>query len=185
MRPTKKEKIIGRYAMLPKKYLGRFRNKVSPVSLDVPSDTTKKAAESFEQSKELTKVIDNAQETLLKVYSVFPFMLFTDSLSVDRQKVTITHRSFFSSAKIINIQMIDIQMIEADIGPIFGSLCITSKQFSGAVNKILYLTRSDAVRAQRLIQGFVIANEKQLDYSSIDKKKLRVLLNDLGQGNSD
>jgi hypothetical protein len=65
---------------------------------------------------------------------------------------------------------------------VVGSVCITKKQFENTVNEINMLSRGDALRAQSLLQGFVIANEKQLDYSKIDNNQLVAMLYKLGGG---
>ena len=184
MLPAKRLKMLGQYALLPKHYFEKFRYKTrSQQDLSIANMGPKTPTDAHKQSEKLIKVADTASEVLLKVDSVFPLMLFPDTLSVDRQKLTITHRSFFNT-QITNVQICDIQIIEADVGPFFGSLRITSTQFSGTVYKIHFLTRNDVIRAQRLLQGFVVAKEKDIDCSSIGRIKLTSLINDLGRGNS-
>jgi len=47
------------------------------------------------------------------------------------------------------------------------------------------LTRENTLRIQRLIQGYLIARHRKIDCSTIEKKQLVILLNDLGQGAAD
>lgn len=139
----------------------------------------------LEQTQEFKEVIDTAQEVLIEVTSVFPFMIFPDTLKVDRQKVILIHRNFFGVAKIINIQIDDLQAIQVNVGPLFGSIAITTKQFSNTVNRINMLARKDAVAAQNMLEGFIIANQKGLNHTDIDKAKLIELLNNLGRTNNE
>ena len=72
--------------------------------------------------------------------------------------------------------------VEADVGPFFGSVHMSSRYFATTPCSLYYLKRGDALRLQRLLQGYIICEEKKIDCTNIDKDKLIVLLNDLGQG---
>lgn len=177
----RKAKNVGRWAVYANRVFDYFRAQRSytPNALQ-PKQADQSAA--VKQTQKMAKVLDTAEEVLLQVNSQFPFQLFPDSLRVDRQKVILTHRTFIGVAQIINIQIEDLQAIEADVGPLFGSISITTKQFSNTVNKIHTLARSDVMRAQHLLQGFIIANKKKLDYSKIEKNQLIGMLEELGRG---
>jgi hypothetical protein len=180
MRTHQGVRHLGRFAIFYKRFFDQF-------SPSIASNTAKPEVTEISEKKEtqkLEKVMNNVQELLLDVNSIFPFMLFPDSLLVDRQKVMLIHRSFFGVSQRINIQVGDLQAIEVDLGPFFGTVSITTKQFSNTVNKIHMLTREDAIQAQRLLQGFVVANKQKLDYSNIEKNKLVAILKKLGQGGS-
>jgi hypothetical protein len=47
---------------------------------------------------------------------------------------------------------------------------------------VKFLWRDDTVKIQRLLQGFILAHQKGVDCSAIEKDQLIILLNDLGQG---
>lgn len=168
MGPRQKLKVLGWFALHHKR------------SSSTPSVPQTKDA--HQQVAEMASAVDTAQDALLEVSSVFPFAIFPDTLRVDRQKVVVVHRGFFQTAQIINIQIDDLQSIEADVGPLFGTVSITTKQFSNTVNKVHHLSRKDTIEAQSLLQGFVIANQKELSHSEIEKHELIKLLKDLGQG---
>lgn len=176
MLSTYKSKLLGRYAILSER--PRRRHNISLKSLRLRPRVNKEA----EQTEKLEKAADTNQDTLLEINSVFPFMLFPDSIRIDRQKVMIIHRSFFRVARVTNIQVDELQSIQSDLGPFFGSISITSRQFANTVNKIFSLSRADAVKAQSILQGFVVANKKKIDYSEVEKNKLTQLLEKLGQG---
>lgn len=170
-------KQLGRAAIIAHNFFDRFRSRAK--------QEQKKAKAANSQAKEMAELIDTAHEVLLEVSSVFPFMMFPDSLRVDRQKVVIIHRKFFGVAEIINIQVHELQAIEVDIGPFFGSVSITTQQYSNTISKVTMLSRDDAIRAQALLEGFVIANRKKLDYSNIPKDELVNMLEALGRGGED
>ncbi len=139
-------------------------------------------------TQELLNTTMHAHEVLMKVETVFPFTLFPDTVTIDREKLTIANRLFFRVAKINSILITDIQSIEANVGPFFGSLHIVSKFFVNNPNVprvVKFLWRHDAERVQRLIQGFIIAKQKDIDCSQIDTDKLLAMLADLGSGATD
>jgi hypothetical protein len=168
MGPRQRLKVLGWFALHFKK--------------PTKSSTHKASDTASHQINKMASAVTTAQEVLLEVSSAFPFIIFPDTLKVDRQKVIIIHRNFFQTAQIINIQIGDLQSIEADVGPFFGTISITTKQFSNTVNKAHRLSRRDVLEAQSLLQGFVIANKKELNHSEIEKNQLIQLLKELGQG---
>lgn len=131
----------------------------------------------------LMGVTIHSHEVLYKADTVFPFNLFPDTIIIDKEKLTIVARFFFWVARITSVPIRDILSVEADVGPFFGSIKLTSRYFFTNPHSIRYLWRKDAVRIQKLLQGFIIANERDIDCSSIDKAQLEVLLEDLGETN--
>lgn len=125
-----------------------------------------------------------AHDILFKTNTVFPFSLFPDTVVLDREKLTIANRIFFGVAKITSVAIQDILNVEADVGPFFGSVHLTSRYFYTNPRSINFLWRSDAIRIQRLLQGYIIARERNIDCSNIDKKQLKILLEDLGESDT-
>jgi hypothetical protein len=122
-----------------------------------------------------------SQETLLTADTVFPFF-FRDTIQIDREKLTIVHRSSFRTANIISVQISDILSVQGRVGPLFGSLVLSSKYFINSIQTVDFLRRRDVLKFQRLIQGSLIAHHEEIDCSSIEKIQLVALLTDLGQG---
>jgi len=136
-------------------------------------------------TQELLEVANQGHEVLIKSETVFPFTLFPDTVTVDREKVTIANREFFRVAKVHSILLVDIQAIEAMVGPFFGSIRINSKYFGNNPDiprVVKFLWRHDAEKIQRLVQGFIVAKQKEIDCSEIESGKLVSMLTDLGGG---
>jgi hypothetical protein len=132
----------------------------------------------------LVELIGGAEENLLSVHTVFPFVLIADTLKIDRQKLTIVHKSFLGTAQTASIRLKDLGNVQADVGPLFGSITLTSQHFLNNTQTIKFLKRKDIIEAQRLLQGFMIAHEAQIDTDKVEHNELRSLLNKLGQENS-
>lgn len=144
----------------------------------------KKAVEEYFNpiEKELEKVEATSHEILYKTKTVFPFDLFPDVVIIDREKLTLIQRFFFFVEKVISIPIRDILNVEANTGPFLGSVRTASRYFITTPLSIKYLWRKDALRMQRLLQGYIIANERSIDCTSVSKTHLIELLEHLGQG---
>jgi len=136
------------------------------------------------RKKRLMAVTLDSHDILFKANTIFPFTLFPDTVVVDREKVTFVSRYFFGTAKVTSIPIRDILSVEADIGPFFGSVHTSSRYFITVPHSINWLWRHNAIQLQRLLQGYIIANEQEIDCADIEKGKLISMLNDLGQGAS-
>ena len=105
-------------------------------------------------------------------------------MTIDRTKITITHRKFFQVAEIMSIRIEDILNVTANVGPFFGSLHIVSRVLSpDKPYEISYLWRDDALCMKRIMQGYIIAMQKDIDVTPLSTKELARLLNELGLGN--
>jgi hypothetical protein len=138
--------------------------------------------------KELSRAIGDAQEVLISATTVFPFTLFPDTITVDRTKLSIAHRNFFRVAEVMSIRIDDILNVTANVGPLFGAIKITTRFFDSSNEKsysVNYLTRSDALRLKRIMQGYLIAIQRKVDCSALTTKELARMLDELGQGAPD
>ena len=148
-----------------------------------PKEISKKPAKPSDiKLKDFTR---DSDEILYSADSVFPFQLVPDTITIDRQKVTIAQRTFIRIAKILSVNVNDMLNVEADIGPFFGTVKLTSRFFANKPQKITWLARKDAIQIQRILQGYIIAHQKEIDSSKIPRDELVKLLERLGQGASD
>lgn len=139
----------------------------------------------LEDAEKLLDITSKAHDVLFSADTVFPFTLFPDTITLDREKLTIIQRSFFGVAKIVSSRIKDIQTIDLDVGPFFGSVKVSSRLFSGNPKRLTYLWRSDAARIARLVRGYVIAAQEEINCSNIPKEELILLLEDLGKSESE
>src|SRR3990167_4314227 len=139
---------------------------------------------SAKRPKKLSEVTSGSHDVLYKADSIFPFTLFPDTIILDREKLTIINRYFFSTSKTTTTPILDVINVEATTGPFFGSIHITLRDMPMDPHSINYLRRSDAMALQCLVEGCVIAREREIDTDHIDRAELIALLKDLGSENS-
>lgn len=132
------------------------------------------------QFQELANVAKKAQDVLITASTVFPFNLFPDTVSIDRVKVNVKRRIFFKLSTTTSMQIDDILNAEVSVGPFFGTLKIWTRFFNNEPVEVKYLKREDAFALKRIIQGFIIARQKELDCSQIEKNELVNVLHQLG-----
>src|SRR5947209_1395179 len=82
-----------------------------------------------EAQKELRDAIGNSHEVLVRATTVFPFTIFPDTITVDRTKLSVTHREFFKVGDVMSIRIEDILNVTAHVGPLFGSIKIATRFF--------------------------------------------------------
>ena len=134
--------------------------------------------------RELNKITSRSHEIMFKAKTVFPFDLFPDTVVIDREKLTIAERLFFFVGKTISVPVRDILSVEVDTGPFFGQIKLVSRYFFTNPQAIRFLGRSHAIKLQRLLQGYIIAHEREIDCRNIERDHLEKLLLDLGEGHA-
>lgn len=146
-----------------------------------PQAPATKANKKRKARKELQQAIGHANEILATAQTVFPFTLFPDTITIDRGKLTISHRNFFRVAEVTSIRIEDILNTTANVGPVFGSLKIATRFFGTDKDyEINYLHRSDALKIKQILQGYIIALQKKIDCSVLPTAELAKLLTELG-----
>ena len=133
--------------------------------------------------EELTKAIHNSHEMIFSATTVFPFTLFPDTITIDREKITIATRFFFRVAEVVSIRIEDLLNVTADVGPFLGSVRVFTRFFDpDKPYHINYLWRGDALKIKRILQGYVIAQQRGIDCSSLSSEQLVRVLDEVGQG---
>lgn len=139
------------------------------------------SSEVTDPKQELKAAIRGSNEVLVRAKTVFPLVLFPDTLIVDREKITITKRTFFKTAEVMSIRIEDVMNATATIGPMFGSVKITSRILNNEKPyTVTNFWRDDALRLKKIIQGYIIAIEKKIDCSTLKTPELSRLLERLG-----
>lgn len=143
-----------------------------------PPDATNNAEDT---KRELEHAIEGSHEVLCTATTFFPFTLFPDTFTLDRAKLTVTHRTFFGIADVMSIRIEDILNVTAAIGPILGSVKIVSRVFNVEKPYVIEkFKRNDALRVKRITQGYIIALQREIDCSSLPTPELAAMLEKLG-----
>lgn len=135
-----------------------------------------------EVHEKLIEMTEKAHDVLFTADTFWLFTMVPDTITLDREKLTVVDRYFYKVAKVTTVPISSMISADVSVGPFFGSVHMTSKYFVDNSHTIKFLWRKDAEEIHRLLQGFIIAHEKKIDVSDIEKEDLKVLLHDLGHG---
>jgi hypothetical protein len=201
---SRKSQTLGKYALyfnsLTDTLMRRHRayfgdDKVPELALHSPTDgppapesrpkqSSKQPAKEEKAVEKLEGAVEKVQNILIEAHAVFPFDPLPDTITIDRQKLTVVHRNFFFVKQTVSVQHSDIKNVQAEVGPFLGSITVTSEHFINNTQTINYLPKKDALAIKQLIQGFITAHSEGVDLTDIDDDKLVELLNKLGRGES-
>lgn len=138
--------------------------------------------EQQEAAEELADAIGTSHDVLLRIRTVFPFAIFPTTLSVDRAKITITERDFFKVGEVLSIRIEDVLNVTAQVGPLLGSVKISTRFFNPEKPYVVdKLARADALKFKRIVQGYLIARQQNIDCSKLPTRELARMLDELGK----
>jgi hypothetical protein len=132
-----------------------------------------------ENSRKLEEAVKESHGILAKATTVFPFTPFPDTITIDRHKLTIVRRHLWTE-QALSVPIENIKNVQADMGPIFGSITVISDQFVNSEQRLEYLHRGDVDKIQKLVQGIVMATKENIDISEVDTEELKTMLTKLG-----
>lgn len=134
------------------------------------------------KSKEaLRSIAERSHEVIAQAKTVFPFVLFPDTVTLDRTKVTIYKKNFFWSEDVVSIRIEDVLNATAGTNMIFGSLNVSSRVMNSTDHYLIrFLWKDDALNLKHLIQGYVIAQHNNIQVTHLPKEELIATLKELG-----
>lgn len=150
-----------------------------------PQDLGKEEKKAEQGSEEIIELTERTQDVLFEAHTVFPFTLFPDTLTLDREKLTIAERYFWRVAKITSVPVSEILSCQASVGPFFGSIHLVFSFFADNERTVKFLWREDATKLQRMLHGYIIAHKRQINTTNISAEDLKVMLKEIGQGASE
>lgn len=154
-----------------------------PEAILFGKNTAPRSEADEEETRRFNNVVRQSHEVLASARTVvLPMNIFTDTITIDRTKVTITKRSFFWTSQVITTRIEDILNVTSNFGPLFGSLTISTRVMNSTDHyEINYFWRKDAEYLKCIIQGYVIAQHNQIETKHLNRAALIDTLLELGQ----
>jgi hypothetical protein len=148
---------------------------------DVQDDITKEALkeEAVNQQK-LDFLVEQSQKILFQTKGEFPFDFFPDTLTIEPNQIHVTTRAFFKSARVHSIALKDISDVFIETAPMYATLKIIDRNFIENQVIVPFLKKENAVKAQRIIQGLIVAEREGVDLSKVLDDSLVEKLETLG-----
>lgn len=125
---------------------------------------------------------------LMKTKTVFPFDFFPDRLIIDMTKVNIISKQFFATETITNINLKDIVEVCSETAIFMGNLIITyvpnvdgmMGMLEPITHKINLLKRKDALQAQRILKGILVARREGIELSKCSPEEIMYVIERFG-----
>lgn len=132
--------------------------------------------------KKLNDLVEIDSKPILVVYSVFPFDLFPTKIILDRSKLTIIYNNFLTRY-LQTILIPNVLNIVIEEAVILSNLLITDRLIPQETISVPNLSKRNAQRIRRLVQGLLIAQQKNVDVAKIDTNELLEKLEIIGKSN--
>lgn len=133
--------------------------------------------------KTLKQLVNQSQEVLLTIKSIYPLDLNPDTITIDKNKVNIIRKELFGMENIHSILIEDITNVTVGKGFFTATLDIvdsTNYRFPQTYI-VKHLNVNNALMARRLIQGLIAAKRQGVDLSGITGENVADQLEDLGR----
>lgn len=123
----------------------------------------------------------NTKEVIIEAKSVFPFQLFPDKISIDKNKIEIVYVDFFFMKRTFTILVEDLLNVKIHTGIFFASLYFEVEGYEKNPEPVSYLAKSDAMQIRDTIVGLIKAKREEVPIEKIHKKEAREKLKKIGQ----
>lgn len=152
---------------------------MSDFAYALPKAMKRNASDS--ESQKLADLVDVDHQALLICRTVFPFDLFPDTISIDRNKITISKRFFFYQRSIQSIIVTDLLTIVVEETLLLASLKIVDRLFHQDAIEIANLRKGDARKIRWLLEGLIIGKKEKVDFTKISNEELVPKLVQIGK----
>ncbi len=143
-----------------------------------PSIAEKKAAD---PSRTLEGIAVNSARTIFRIKTIFPFVLFTDEVITDEEKVTVIIGNFFRSGYLRSVMIQDISNVSVETSVFFAKLTLIDRNFVQDRITVSYLNKEEALKMRRIIMGLIIAHENKVDLADYTMQQVREYTEEIGR----
>lgn len=155
------------------------QNPHTQVTSHEPTMPKTEAKTAYKSAKiELKQAVKGSNEVLVRATTALTF--FSDTIVVNRDKVSITRRNFISMSEVVGIPVEDILNVTVTAGPFLATIKIVSRVINLDPIVIGKFWRQDAFKLKKIIQGYAIALQQNIDCNSIPTDELIDTLDRLG-----
>jgi hypothetical protein len=130
--------------------------------------------------KKLEELSEVSQDVLFSCNTVFPFTLFPKTLIIDKTKVKLILTSFFLTKNIVSYSYDSLLNVTVSHTPFFATVIFQTKIPLSETVEISYLKRRDAIEAEKIISGLLIAKERGIQLTQIPTDDLTTLSQNVG-----
>jgi hypothetical protein len=165
--------------------LGRTKTTRKTTQRIVARDRQEILGEKKEQRRaaksKISELADMNPRIIYSAKTVFPFDFFPDTIVIRPTKVEVVQGIFFLSNQVESIPMQDIAHIAVEKIPFFATLRITNIRKRDKPIVLRFLKPFEALKAKKIIEGLLIAQEAGTDVSTINPNTISDELEKIGE----
>lgn len=141
------------------------------------------------KKNKLQELTSKNHVVLMKAKTFFPFDFFPDTLIIDMTKVNIIAKRFWATEHIININLKDVVDVSVETALFMGNLIITyvpsvegmMGMIEPTIHRMALMKRKDALRAQRILKGILVARREGIEISKCTPEELMHVIERFGE----
>ncbi len=133
-----------------------------------------------EKAKQKLEALAHTPTVLCQVESAFPFQVFPDKIIIEKDKVTVVHRTF-AWKNIFPIPIANLNGVNVTRDFLFASLAFELSGFESNPDPVTHIWPAEAAKAKRYILGLINAYKQEIDVMSIPLNELRANLEEIGR----
>lgn len=135
-----------------------------------------------DSTQQLKQLAQADSTPLLSFQSVFPFDLFPDRITIDRNKVTVIRHIFFFESMVQSVLIKDIMTVVVEQSLLFASLQIVDRMPTRHTLTVVKLPKEEARQARWIIEGLIVSSQQEeMDLSSVPNDVLLPKLIEIGK----
>ncbi len=144
--------------------------------------TTKTGMKAADATEQLQNLAAADALPLLSFKTVFPFDLFPDEITIDRNKITVNRHYFFFDSMIQSVLIKDVMTVVVEQSLFFASMQIVDRMPVRRTISLAKLPKDQAKMARWIIEGLIVSSQqKGLDLTNIPNDVLLPKLIELGK----
>ncbi len=133
-----------------------------------------------DQLKNITDFAEQSENKLIKFEDSAPFTFKRNSITIGRNKISIIERGPLKQQTVTSINIEDLLNVTVSTNALYGTINLYTRYYVKEPLKMKSLSRKDALRAKRIIQGLLVCRERKMDITDVPPVELVIQLERIG-----
>lgn len=133
-----------------------------------------------EEVMKMQMLLDNGNSVLYSISSVFPFDIFSTTISVEKTKLNVVRNLFFGSQRVESILITELAQVEVDTTLFFASLYMHSRLVNADPIIVYHLRKAEALKMRRIVTGLMVGVSAKVDWSKVATDELLTRIEEIG-----
>lgn len=123
----------------------------------------------MEEEEKIERVTHGAKHLLLRIKSVKFLDFFPDTITIDENKVDLTHNFFLKSQEIISVPIQNIILVNISVAGSTATLYFNIKDFEKNPVMMKNFKASDAIKAKKIITGLKVCSNESINIRKLEE----------------